>query len=280
MPISRQSGRVTPGEQIVLQREDGHASTLAMQGHTWLIGRDSDVDLQLGGAAVSRLHARVERHNDQWLVTDLDSTNGTYLDGVRLQPQQPVEWLPEAALVIGSYALHRADLTFTQEQTVYLTPEDALALEEERSALAGDELAPFDTTAQPAAFAFDVEEFTLNGDRINKLVMRATGDNAVTVTINGRSEQDNLVFRARSRRMMLIPGTLIEARVIISAQHKRLVGRAHELPYTIELLSDSGERQSYSSRLKVQPLVPLYLLVLIGLLLAGLLTVIVFGLPA
>jgi pSer/pThr/pTyr-binding forkhead associated (FHA) protein len=33
----------------------------------------------------SRRHAGFERVDGQWYVTDLDSTNGTYVDGVQVQ---------------------------------------------------------------------------------------------------------------------------------------------------------------------------------------------------
>ncbi len=40
-------------------------------------------------AAVSRSHARFEYANRSWQVTDLNSTNGTFLDGKRLAADSP-----------------------------------------------------------------------------------------------------------------------------------------------------------------------------------------------
>ena len=50
------------------------------------LGRGVDVDggLQLGGAEVSRRHARLERGEGGWRLVDLRSRNGVFVDGVRV----------------------------------------------------------------------------------------------------------------------------------------------------------------------------------------------------
>ena len=48
------------------------------------IGRSSESGLVIRDDYTSTHHARLLRWNDGWVVQDLDSTNGTYLDGVRV----------------------------------------------------------------------------------------------------------------------------------------------------------------------------------------------------
>lgn len=48
-----------------------------------IIGRVAPAAIVLEGTAVSRRHCMVERLGDQVRVTDLGSTNGTYVDGIR-----------------------------------------------------------------------------------------------------------------------------------------------------------------------------------------------------
>ncbi len=48
------------------------------------IGRSSDSGLVIRDDYTSTHHARLLRSTDGWVVQDLDSTNGTYLDGVRV----------------------------------------------------------------------------------------------------------------------------------------------------------------------------------------------------
>lgn len=51
------------------------------------IGRDAQCDLAIADMTVSRLHARLERTADGWLLTDLASTNGTRVNGWRVRDQ-------------------------------------------------------------------------------------------------------------------------------------------------------------------------------------------------
>lgn len=44
------------------------------------------VDLVLNDQSVSRLHARISRDGNRFFVTDLNSTNGTFRNGMRLEP--------------------------------------------------------------------------------------------------------------------------------------------------------------------------------------------------
>jgi len=56
-----------------------------------------DLDLEpygAGSAGVSRQHARLLRRSDGWYIADLRSTNGTYLNEVRLLPHRPVRVRP------------------------------------------------------------------------------------------------------------------------------------------------------------------------------------------
>jgi pSer/pThr/pTyr-binding forkhead associated (FHA) protein len=59
-------------------------------GDQFTIGRDADCDLAIADMTVSRLHARLERTADGWLLSDLESTNGTRVNGWRVRGQIPV----------------------------------------------------------------------------------------------------------------------------------------------------------------------------------------------
>ena len=50
-----------------------------------VLGRGVESDVQLQDSEVSRRHAMLEIHLDEAVVSDLGSTNGTYVDGVRVQ---------------------------------------------------------------------------------------------------------------------------------------------------------------------------------------------------
>ena len=72
------------------------------------IGRSADADVPLDDPDVSRLHCAVTVAADgQVSVADLDSTNGTTLDGTRLSTR-PVRFAPGSLLRIGESALRVA----------------------------------------------------------------------------------------------------------------------------------------------------------------------------
>jgi len=49
------------------------------------IGRDAGCDIRIENDGVSRLHAEIFPFGNQWCVRDLGSSNGTYLDGQRIE---------------------------------------------------------------------------------------------------------------------------------------------------------------------------------------------------
>jgi diguanylate cyclase (GGDEF)-like protein len=51
-----------------------------LTGEELIIGRSSDADIQIDRESVSRRHARLSHIESGWLVADLQSTNGTYVN--------------------------------------------------------------------------------------------------------------------------------------------------------------------------------------------------------
>jgi hypothetical protein len=66
----------------------------------YTIGRERDCDLLIEDLTVSRMHARLERAAEGWLLTDLGSTNGTRLNGWRIR--EPVRVRAGDRVAFGS----------------------------------------------------------------------------------------------------------------------------------------------------------------------------------
>lgn len=60
------------------------------------------VDCVLADDSVSRIHARFEKEKDAIRLTDMNSTNGTFKNGLRLQPQETVEIEPGDEIRFGN----------------------------------------------------------------------------------------------------------------------------------------------------------------------------------
>jgi ABC-type multidrug transport system ATPase subunit/ABC-type multidrug transport system permease subunit len=68
----------------------------------WVIGRAEDCGLVVPEPAVSGHHCRLTRHANGFKVEDLHSANGTYVNGVRITPGEPVWVSLGAHVTLGS----------------------------------------------------------------------------------------------------------------------------------------------------------------------------------
>lgn len=80
---------------ITGMRLSGRREPLALEfprggGGQFSIGRDAGCDLAIADMTVSRRHAQLERTPDGWLLSDLESTNGTRVNGWRVRGKVPV----------------------------------------------------------------------------------------------------------------------------------------------------------------------------------------------
>jgi len=81
------------------------------EGTHFSIGRDASCDLAISDMTVSRVHARLERTEDGWLLTDLASTNGTRVNGWRVRGQVQVQAGDLVSFGNAEYSLSAADAT-------------------------------------------------------------------------------------------------------------------------------------------------------------------------
>ena len=67
-----------------------------------MIGKKEDcVDGILDDASISRVHARFFQRDSVLCVEDLNSTNGTYKNGIMLAPHEKAEVFPEDEIRFG-----------------------------------------------------------------------------------------------------------------------------------------------------------------------------------
>lgn len=101
-----------------LLAENGKSFPLAAE--TIVLGRDStsknihnDIDLSELDIKkiISRRHATIQRENDEYTIYDLDSRNGTFLNGERISAAQPQKLTPGDVIQFGSGGVK---LTFTR----------------------------------------------------------------------------------------------------------------------------------------------------------------------
>lgn len=70
------------------------------------IGRDSENDIYINNLAISRFHARFKMDGDKLYIEDLESSNGTYINGERITHS---EVIPGDSILVGKYRLALED---------------------------------------------------------------------------------------------------------------------------------------------------------------------------
>jgi pSer/pThr/pTyr-binding forkhead associated (FHA) protein len=91
-------GRGTASMVVVLDASGSRVSTHRLSG-TLEIGRDPSCQIRPEDTYISQQHARIFDRNGSWVVEDLGSTNGTYLNGAPLTGPQPLH--PGDSIRIG-----------------------------------------------------------------------------------------------------------------------------------------------------------------------------------
>ena len=88
-------------DRIQILAQDKTSRSVMIKGQAMTIGRGEENDITIDESKVSRMHARIEYDGTNYRVCDLNSTNGTYLDNVKLLPGVPEAWTPDKAVRIG-----------------------------------------------------------------------------------------------------------------------------------------------------------------------------------
>ncbi|MBN1451247.1 MAG: FHA domain-containing protein [Anaerolineales bacterium] len=159
-----------------------------------IIGRDPNVDLTFPSPAVSRRHARLTRDGEGYLLEDLGSSNGTYLNGDRLVEQRKLKTGDQIRLGQAITLTYEAPATVEVQQTV-----------------ASSVLAMPDKNLQ-TVLEEDIDISQMDAAGPPKLLVNVAGGSSKTYTLTrpvltiGRVEDNDIVIPSQ----------------IVSGQHARL----------------------------------------------------------
>ncbi len=74
---------------------------LSTPNSAWKVGSSAGCDIVVREPTVSKEHCRLAFRDGQYVLEDLGSTNGTYVNGFRLTPQSPVLVSPADQITLG-----------------------------------------------------------------------------------------------------------------------------------------------------------------------------------
>lgn len=96
-------------EQMVVHRIYNKSGSIVakIDSPSMLIGKSKEkVDLYLDDISVSRMHAKVIRKNEETMLEDLNSTNGTFVNGKRMQPYENRRLEPGDEIKCGNVTMY------------------------------------------------------------------------------------------------------------------------------------------------------------------------------
>ena len=166
------------------------------KSHT--VGRSSTCEVQLPDKAVSRSHALLRAHAGSWSIMDLGSKHGTYINGVRMEPNDSAPLRSGDLLSIDPWTFRvrmggerprgvatTNDFTLVTQQVRVVQAADLASLAQQRLALLIECSASIQTAGDEAALAEVVLDAALKGTGFSRAALLRTngGVDAVNVVL-------------------------------------------------------------------------------------------------
>jgi pSer/pThr/pTyr-binding forkhead associated (FHA) protein len=95
-----------PAPLLVIRRRDASPTEIEWNKPVLTLGRDNANDIIIDHPLASRRHARLEHDASGYMVRDLESTNGTYQNGERLEGASPLRnqdrvWVADTEIIFN-----------------------------------------------------------------------------------------------------------------------------------------------------------------------------------
>lgn len=169
-----------PLAQLVVQQGVQVGKTFPLGHRPVVLGRDEKADISLPDPEVSRLHARISWLETQYVIEDLRSTNGTYLNGVLLRIPRPLN--PGDKIALGQTVLEFEWLAgepprvaATQTQVLLSEQPRSSATEEPRSVTQPPTLTPPAVPSPSVATPAAPQEQKESSSGINRCLLIGCG---------------------------------------------------------------------------------------------------------
>lgn len=198
------------------------------------LGRASSQSIRLEDPAVSRRHARIALENGQWTISDLGSRHGTFLNGIRLDPDHPTSLCDGDRLRIGPWTIsvlsddHRpsslisVDDTRRRIESVTSVGRDQIgSLAERRLSLLMDSARAIHDATDESAVARSVVRALLDG--------AGFGRAAIVRPVRGFDELEVIAFSSATSNRLSHEG-LSPSRTLLQEASKGRIVRMDEEP--------------------------------------------------
>lgn len=105
------------GEPYIKFMYSSHTESIRLKGNKWVAGRDSIAQVQLDDKKASRQHFCIEKVGEQFFIKDLQSANGTLLNGQELPPHESKEIKSGDIITVNQLTMifEMRDLSFSEK---------------------------------------------------------------------------------------------------------------------------------------------------------------------
>ena len=164
--------------RLIIQEGPAAGRTVELDKLEMIIGRDTSSDLVIDAPGVSRRHARIVRQGDGYFIEDLESSNGTFLNGKRLERYE--ELSPDDRIHLGQSVQLRvegpppaAEGTVIESAPAAVGAEQTVIEEEAPASATPDfpELAVHLAGQEPVRHTLDAEVITIGRAEDNDITL-------------------------------------------------------------------------------------------------------------
>ena len=78
-----------PNKWLIVEAGLSSKTPVQLESVLQVLGKSADCDVQINNRYVSRKHCQIEIVEEALVITDLDSKNGTFINDIRLVPNEP-----------------------------------------------------------------------------------------------------------------------------------------------------------------------------------------------
>ncbi len=111
-----------PQTEIIVTKDGVEIARKIVTPGEYVFGRGGDVDFLMDTPLASRHHARLTVNYDEWLVEDLGSANGTFINGQSVAPNEMTRVFPTQSLRVGDATVTLRRLRGSEAPDASLAP--------------------------------------------------------------------------------------------------------------------------------------------------------------
>lgn len=239
-------------DRIQVLADDQTTHEIQFKYPSMIVGRDPEADIHLDDPKVSRNHARIETDGGVFRVTDLGSTNGTFISNHRLMANLPQVWHPGQSLRIGGAHLRLlpaggtagAEATLPNMAPVATVP------------AVGGTTRVASSQAPTYAFTSLLEPVALRVGAVGRVIVRNMGTAADRFTINWFSPGDSLSFNPPALEIDIPAGQEVVAEFQVESNQGNWIGKTRALPFSVQISPSAGTPQMHHGETTVRAAVP------------------------